>query len=220
MDSILRLILFWLLLLVSCGYALWRGRKYERIAALVFVIGNDLVDPRRIRPCTAAMSKFEASDLIVDTAVLFAVIAIALVSDRFWPLWVAGLQLVDSMSHLMKAIDADLLPTVYGAAERFWSYPILLILFIGAWRQRHRPNSASESLGTLNDIGLRRCGAAKRPPCRAARNRIKVMARRTGHASGAGMPSRPRSTTPVARYCAPGRPARQRRSCNSRKICR
>ena len=50
-------------------------------------------------------------------------------SDRFWPLWVAGLQLIDSMSHLMKAIDADLLPTAYGAAERFWSYPILFILF-------------------------------------------------------------------------------------------
>ena len=24
------IIIFWLLLLVSCGYALWRGRKYER----------------------------------------------------------------------------------------------------------------------------------------------------------------------------------------------
>ena len=42
MDSILRLILFWLLLLVSCGYALWRGRKYERIAALVFVTATIL----------------------------------------------------------------------------------------------------------------------------------------------------------------------------------
>jgi hypothetical protein len=66
------------------------------------------------------------------------VVAIALVSDRFWPLWAAGLQLVDSMSHVLKAIDADLLPKVYGAAERFWSYPILLILLIGAWRQHRR----------------------------------------------------------------------------------
>jgi hypothetical protein len=80
----------------------------------------------------------EASDLIVDNAVLFAVVGIALVSDRFWPLWAAGLQLVGSMSHLMKAVHADMLPHVYGAAERFWSYPILLILFIGAWRQHRR----------------------------------------------------------------------------------
>ncbi len=145
MDSILRLILFWLLLLLSCGYALWRGRKYERIAALVFISATLLSILGH--PLHRSYAAIQISDLIVDTAVLFAVIAIALVSDRFWPLWVAGLHLVDSMSHLMKAIDADLLPTVYGAAERFWSYPILLILFIGAWRQRHRPNSASESPG-------------------------------------------------------------------------
>jgi hypothetical protein len=146
MDSILRLILFWLLLLASCGYALWRGRKYERIAALVFVTAT-ILSILGHSPLRGRYVEIEASDLIVDTAVLFAVIAIALVSDRFWPLWVAGLQLVDSMSHLMKAIDASLLPTVYGAAERFWSYPILLILFIGAWRQQHRSKSASEAPG-------------------------------------------------------------------------
>lgn len=144
MSPIFRMMLFWLLLLVSCGYALWRGRKYERIAALVFVtativsiIGQSLLPVYYV--------KVQTSDLVVDSAVLVAVIAIALVSDRFWPLWVAGLQLVDSMSHLMKAVDADLLPTVYGAAERFWSYPILLILLIGAWRQNHRTLSGPEA---------------------------------------------------------------------------
>jgi hypothetical protein len=136
MNTMLRVSLFWLLLIMSCGYALWRGRKYERIAALVFVtatilsfIGHSEHD---------RYVAIEASDLIIDTSVLVAVVAIALASDRFWPLWVAGLQLVDSMSHLLKAIHADLLPQVYGAAERFWSYPILLILLVGAWRQHQR----------------------------------------------------------------------------------
>jgi hypothetical protein len=140
MDSILLIVLFWLLLLVSCGYALWRGRRYERIAAVVFlsatifsILGHAPVHSRYVG--------IETTDLIVDTAVLFAVIGIALVSDRFWPLWVAGLQLVDSMSHVMKAVDATLVPPVYAAAERFWSYPILGILLVGAWRQHHRPRN-------------------------------------------------------------------------------
>ena len=141
MNSIVLVILFWLLLFMSCGYALWRGRKYERIAALVFVTATILSFVGHSPHARYAV--IEASDLIIDTSVLVAVVAIALASDRFWPLWIAGLQLVDSMSHLMKAIDADLLPKVYGAAERFWSYPILLILFLGAWRQQHRPRSAS-----------------------------------------------------------------------------
>lgn len=137
MNSILLVILFWLLLLVSCGYALWRGRKYERIAALVFVAAT-VLSILGSSPVPTRYVGIQTGDLIVDTAVLFALLAIALASDRFWPLWAAGLQLVDSMSHLMKAIDADLLPKVYGAAERFWSYPILLILLIGAWRQHRR----------------------------------------------------------------------------------
>jgi hypothetical protein len=141
MNSILLVILFWLLLLVSCGYALWRGGKYERMAAMVFVAAT-VLSILGESPLRSRYVGVEISDVIVDTAVLFAVVGIALVSDRFWPLWAAGLQLVDSMSHVMKAIDADLLPKVYGAAERFWSYPILAILLVGAWRQNRR--SAAE----------------------------------------------------------------------------
>ncbi|HEX5258931.1 MAG TPA: hypothetical protein VFW35_09130 [Sphingomicrobium sp.] len=137
MNSIVHVILFWLLLLVSCGYALWRGRRYERMAAFVFVaatllsfFGESSVKHRYVG--------IEITDVVVDNGVLLALVAIALVSDRFWPLWAAGLQLVDSMSHLMKTIDVDLLPKVYGAAERFWSFPILIILLVGAWRQNRR----------------------------------------------------------------------------------
>ena len=135
-------VIFWILLSATCGYALWRGRKYERIAALVFVSAT-ILSILGSSPLPVRYVGIATGDVIVDTAVLFALVAIALVSDRFWPLWAAGLQLVDSMSHVMKAIDADLLPKVYGAAERFWSYPILLVLFIGAWRQ-HRRNREQE----------------------------------------------------------------------------
>lgn len=143
MTSILHVIVFWLLLLVSCGYALWRGRKYERMAALVFVTAT-ILSILGSSPLPMRYVGIATGDLIVDTAVLVALVAIALVSDRFWPLWAAGLQLVDSMSHVMKAIDADLIPQVYGAAERFWSFPILLVLLVGAWRQHRR--SGQEAL--------------------------------------------------------------------------
>ena len=64
--------------------------------------------------------------------------AIALVSSRFWPLWAAGFQLTVSMSHLMKAVDLDLLPKAYAAAAVFWSYPILLVIVVGTWRTNRR----------------------------------------------------------------------------------
>jgi hypothetical protein len=137
----LRAAFFWIFLAVTCGYALWRGRRYERISAGICIVATIISAfgffvMRRFHPVD--YSGLETSDLIVDTFVLVSFVLIALRSDRFWPLWVAGLQLTISMSHLMKAIKPDLLPMAYGAAERFWSYPTLLIIMLAAWRQHQR----------------------------------------------------------------------------------
>jgi hypothetical protein len=129
--------LFWTLLLLTCGYALWRGRKFEQLSALIFIAATVASVAAR-SALNENYSAVARSDLVIDLLVLFALVAVALRSDRFWPLWVAGLQLTISLSHVLKAIQPDLLPLAYAAAERFWSYPTLIILFIGAWRQHQR----------------------------------------------------------------------------------
>lgn len=128
-----RFYIFWAVLLVTCGYALWRGRSDERIAAGVCLLAT-IATRFAVSPLSQRYSSLETGLLLIDALVLAAFVAIALRSARFWPLWVAGLQLTTSMSHLMKAIDADLLPRAYGAAAALWSYPILLILAVGTWR--------------------------------------------------------------------------------------
>lgn len=140
-----RYVIFWSILLFCCGYALLRGGRYERIAAAVFlaatllsVLGHFWLEVRYMA--------VDSADVAIDTAVLAALIAIALTSDRFWPLWAAGFQLVGSTAHLLKTIDLGFDPWGYAVAARFWSYPILLVLFIGAWRQ-HRRTVAAASAG-------------------------------------------------------------------------
>jgi hypothetical protein len=46
------------------------------------------------------------------------------------------------MSHMMKAVDFDLLPKVYAAAAIFWSYPILLVIVVGTWRSSRMGSDA------------------------------------------------------------------------------
>jgi hypothetical protein len=125
------------LLIVSCGYALWRGRCDERVVASV-CIGAVAATKLAISPISVRFSGIEFGLVLVDLAVLFAFVFIALRSVRFWPLWIAGLQLTSSLAHLMKAIDFRLVPEAYAAAAALWSYPILVILAIGTWRGHQR----------------------------------------------------------------------------------
>jgi hypothetical protein len=128
---------FGTLLLLSCGYAFYRGRKYERLVAAICLIAT-FSSVALHAPPNQRYVGIEHGDLLVDSLVLIAFVVIALRSDRFWPLWVAGLQLTMNVAHLLKAIDPSLMPAAYEAAERFWSYPILVILAVGTLRAHRR----------------------------------------------------------------------------------
>ncbi len=133
---LVRLVLYNGLLIGAFGYAWLRGRREERLAAAVCVVASfaSLLLLTRLR-----FSEIEYGILAVDLAVLAAFVAVALRSERFWPLWVSGLQMTSTVPHVLKLIDPGLMPFAYAAAETIWSYPILIIIAIGTWRvERYR----------------------------------------------------------------------------------
>jgi hypothetical protein len=140
-------ILYWTLLFGVATYAFMRGRMDERFAAAVCVlatIGTFLLNS----PLHSRFEDLETGLLVVDFAALAGFTWLALRSERFWPLWVAGLQLTTILSHFLKFTDGDMIPKVYAAAERFWVYPIFLIIVIGTWRSSHR-SLAEQDRGPL-----------------------------------------------------------------------
>lgn len=134
-------VFFWGILLLTFGYALLHGRSDERVAAGVCLFAT-LATQFVIPPAEVRYSYLDFELILIDIVVLGAFVAVALKSERFWPLWIAGLQLTISISHVLKAIDQDLLPRAYAAAAVLWSYPILLIIVVGTWRSHRRSRSA------------------------------------------------------------------------------
>ena len=130
-------LLYWAFLFLVCGYAFWRGRTDERMAATVALVAT-IATHFAISPLRDRYSVEETGVMLVDLATFAAFTFIALRSHRFWPLWIAGLQLTSTTAHLFKAIHFDLLPKAYAAALVFWSYPILIILAVGTWRSHQR----------------------------------------------------------------------------------
>ncbi len=130
--------LFRIFLALVAVYAFMRGSRDERLVGVICVAGA-LATHLLISPLAHRFASVETPVMLVDFAVFSGFLAVALRSERFWPLWVAGLQLTTMMGHMLKAIDLDLLPRAYAAAMAFWAYPIVLILAIGTWRvQRYR----------------------------------------------------------------------------------
>ena len=132
-------LMFWLLLFGVAAYAFGRGRMDERLAAGICLIGSVttfLVST--MGRYTAEYSNIEVGIFLIDSLALLGFVLLALRSRRFWPLWVAGLQLTSVFAHFLKAIRWDLLPQVYAVAERFWIYPIFMIIVIGTWRGHQR----------------------------------------------------------------------------------
>jgi hypothetical protein len=129
----LRVVFFYLLLASVVILATWRGRRDERLAAAICVIGTALTvyagDALPVR-----FKTFDQLAFLIDLGVFFGFLAIALRSERYWPLWVAGLQLTAITIHPMMVISPDMPAKVFGAALALWSYPILILIGIGAWR--------------------------------------------------------------------------------------
>jgi hypothetical protein len=128
---LIRVLLYNALLVGACSYAWLRGRTDERITAATCLVATvasfALVTQLRF-------AELEVGVLAVDLAALGVFVGVALRSERFWPLWVSGLQLTSSVTHLLKLVEPNLMPFAYSAAEAVWSYPILIILAIGTWR--------------------------------------------------------------------------------------
>ena len=137
------------LLAGCCGYALWRGDRDARIAAVVCIVAT-AATVVMLTPGTARYQMVESGAMIVDLVTLGAFVSLALTSKRFWPLWIAGLQLTTTMAHLFKAINVDLMPSAYAVAARFWVYPIFIIIIVATWRgHRRRMNGAEADQGHL-----------------------------------------------------------------------
>jgi hypothetical protein len=137
---------YYAILFLVSAYAFLRGRSDERIAVATCILAtfatNIVYSPR------GSYVGVELGVLLVDLGALAAFTFLALRSDRFWPLWVAGLQLTTVIAHALKGVQLDLMPQAYAAAARFWVYPIFVIIVVGTFRSARRRATSRRALAT------------------------------------------------------------------------
>lgn len=132
-----RLILFLVLWLGSCGYALVRGGAPERIGAAIFLAAA-LLSAVVQSPAGVHFHAVEIGVLLVDLGVFAGFFGLALLAERFWPIWMSAMQAVAVLSHLAIALNPKVIPWGYWNAATLWSYPMLLLLVFATAQHRRR----------------------------------------------------------------------------------
>lgn len=118
---------FLALMLVVCGWALWRGDKPERLAAAAMVaawIGTSFVLDRRFKD-------IQWATLGVDFALLVVLIGLSLVFRRRWLLAASGFHLLGVATHGAMIIDPKVQATPYIVALGVWSCATVASLAVG-----------------------------------------------------------------------------------------
>jgi glycerol-3-phosphate acyltransferase PlsY len=80
----------------------------------------------------------ETGVALTDLTLFLLIVAIALLSARFWPIVMASMMGCGLFGHLTKPLGPDILPRAYFIAVAFWSYPELVLLLVVTWRHRMR----------------------------------------------------------------------------------
>lgn len=119
-------IVYFGVLFLVISVALWRGGRPERSAA-VAVFAASFATPL-VQSDLFASPQYGI--LTVDLLLLGWLGLLALVTDRFWPLWATGFHLIGTITHIARMVDPTVVPPAYAIGQALWSYPVLAAL---AW---------------------------------------------------------------------------------------
>ncbi|HVI31649.1 hypothetical protein [Phenylobacterium sp.] len=117
------------------GAALWKGGPDERFAAVAFLAAWAATvvfrDDQRNNP--------QWGILFADIGLFVALVVLVLRTDRFWPIWMAGFELLSVITHAGRIVDRNVGAWAYITAGQIWGYLTLFALAWGtwaAWRER------------------------------------------------------------------------------------
>jgi hypothetical protein len=132
--------------LLASGVAVVWGGAPERVAATLLALAA-AATTLLPRPSLVAYDAVFWGVLWVDLALLIALSMVAATADRFWPMWLAALQLVTLATHGVRGYDSSLLPWAYWLMAGKIAYPMMALLVIGTVRHRERKRAGLPEYG-------------------------------------------------------------------------
>jgi hypothetical protein len=122
-------LIFMSLVALSCGVAALLGGRDGRWLALLYILA--IIGTHYARLAVPSWGSTHLPVLLVDMALLVGLVAVALNSDRYWTIWVAGLHVLTVASHASVWFVGSFDPRAYFIMESIWSPLKLVVLLVG-----------------------------------------------------------------------------------------
>lgn len=143
-----RFIIFLLLLAAATLYAFRRGGTPEKQVAATLVVIELLDMAYHGLGARSHYLTVDAFHAFNDFWPLVVLLAVALTADRFWPLWVAALQVIAAFAHYGRAVDLSVPAMAYSIMIRVPIWLQTSVLLFGTWNyaRRREQRPASDTL--------------------------------------------------------------------------
>ncbi|WP_242146956.1 hypothetical protein [Sphingomonas sp. BAUL-RG-20F-R05-02] len=130
--------IFLALAVACCGTAALLGGRDGRWVALLY--GLAIVGTHYARLAVPTWASPHLPVFLVDLSLLVGLMAVALNSNRYWTIWIAGLHVLTVTSHASVWFVGSFDARAYFVMESVWSPVKLVILLLGVlldWGRRH-----------------------------------------------------------------------------------
>ena len=129
------------LLLAAAVYAWRRGGWPERAAAAALVAQAAIDRGYHLFVAAPQYRELDLWHMSLDRALLAVTVWLALRAQRVWLLWLASLQVISALGHVLRVLEVDMPVVVYWTTTAAPSYLQILLLAVGTrLNDRLRPD--------------------------------------------------------------------------------
>jgi len=121
-------------LILCAAYGSIAGGRTGLAGSAIFLAATALTAAGAMLNPTWASTSYAV--FAVDSGCLLLLAALAVLSNRFWPIWAVGFQMVAVATHVATLWIPDIVPKAYQAMLSFWSIPILWVMVAGTRKDR------------------------------------------------------------------------------------
>lgn len=144
-------------LVVAVTFALLRGGGPERGAATLFALGSIGSLAGGWRGMPGGFAVVPAYLMLVDSALLAAMMVLTVQANRLWLIPATACQLLAVIGHVTKMLAPSIIPTSYAFLATIWSWPMVLLLLGGTMacvRRRREGRDIPDWKGSSGQRGL------------------------------------------------------------------